>query len=224
MRCSRRPAATRRSSDGVGGGEPSRERRGGEAHAQRAARHPGHWGRGGGDCLSLTATFDLTGKATGTWNVVVTNPDLQTATLTNRFTITQFVPPQLRVDIVGPSAFRTGFPAAYDLVIQNPGNVDALVRAALDRGDSEQRERGVGLHSIGSSPGRGEPDWSLVQDTLTTASGRYLALVIPRVSPGTLSRRIWLTVLTTPTFQLTAALTPPWADGNVLRTCLSDGG
>ena len=29
---------------------------------------------------------------------------------------------------------------------------------------------------------------------------------------------------TTPTFQLTAALTPPWADGNVLRTCLSDGG
>jgi len=36
----------------------------------------------------MTCTFDLTGKAVGQWNVVVTNPDTQTATLTNGFTIT----------------------------------------------------------------------------------------------------------------------------------------
>jgi parallel beta-helix repeat protein len=36
----------------------------------------------------LTCTFPLTGAATGTWNVVVTNPDAQSGTLTNGFTVT----------------------------------------------------------------------------------------------------------------------------------------
>jgi len=35
----------------------------------------------------IACTFDLTGKATGQWNVVVTNPDAQSGTLTNGFTI-----------------------------------------------------------------------------------------------------------------------------------------
>ena len=48
----------------------------------------------------------------------------------------------------------------------------------------------------------------------------YAELVIPRVPPGTVARRIWLTVPTTPTFQLIAALTPPWADGATFRACL----
>src|SRR5262249_5843578 len=57
-----------------------------------------------------------------------------------------------------------------------------------------------------------------------TAAGRYLALVIPRVPPGTTSRRVLLAVPSTPTFQLTAALTPPWSDGYAFRACLVDGG
>jgi len=35
----------------------------------------------------ITCSLDLTGKTTGTWNVVVTNPDSQYSTLTNGFTI-----------------------------------------------------------------------------------------------------------------------------------------
>jgi hypothetical protein len=37
----------------------------------------------------ITCDFNLTGAATGPWNVVVTNPDMQSATLTNGFTVTQ---------------------------------------------------------------------------------------------------------------------------------------
>jgi len=36
----------------------------------------------------ITCDFDLTGADTGLWNVVVTNPDLQSATLLNGFTVT----------------------------------------------------------------------------------------------------------------------------------------
>jgi hypothetical protein len=36
----------------------------------------------------ITCNFDLTGVATGAWNVVVTNPDTQSGTLTNGFTVT----------------------------------------------------------------------------------------------------------------------------------------
>lgn len=35
----------------------------------------------------ITCSFDLNGAAAGTWNVVVTNPDGQSATLTERFTV-----------------------------------------------------------------------------------------------------------------------------------------
>jgi hypothetical protein len=40
-----------------------------------------------GDAASLSATFDLTGAAEGSWDVVVTTPDQQTATLPAGFTL-----------------------------------------------------------------------------------------------------------------------------------------
>jgi len=44
----------------------------------------------------ITCTFDLTGKSTGQWNVVVINPDGTLPTLPNGFTITGEVPPTLQ--------------------------------------------------------------------------------------------------------------------------------
>jgi len=35
----------------------------------------------------ITCDFNLTGAVTGVWDVVVTNPDSQSATLTNGFTV-----------------------------------------------------------------------------------------------------------------------------------------
>src|SRR5205814_6232665 len=57
------------------------------------------------------------------------------------------------------------------------------------------------------------------------ATGRYLDLVLPRVPPGLTTRRVYLTVPSSdPTFKLRAAVTPPWADGDVFRACLANGG
>src|SRR5262249_42294217 len=71
----------------------------------------------------------------------------------------------------------------------------------------------------------GEPDWTQVPDTLTSPDGRYLALVLPRVPPGTVTRRLYLTVPSShASFQLHVALAPPWSDGTLFRTCLEDNG
>lgn len=54
----------------------------------------------------ISCTFDLTGKDTGQWNVVVINPDGTLPTLPNGFTITGNVPPTLQplsVTAISPS-------------------------------------------------------------------------------------------------------------------------
>src|SRR5262249_13856646 len=80
----------------------------------------------GADGSSLTGTFDLAGVVAGAWDVVVTNPDAQIATLPAGFTVTPVAAPELRVDVLGPPLIRALRRTAYDLVIQNPGNIDAL--------------------------------------------------------------------------------------------------
>ena len=54
----------------------------------------------------ITCSFDLTGKATGQWNVVVTNPDLQSAWLANGFTVAANQPTV--AGITPSSALNTG--------------------------------------------------------------------------------------------------------------------
>src|SRR5439155_14283832 len=50
------------------------------------------------DGTSLSATFDLNGKAVGAWNLVLSNPDGQTTTLSSGFSIEALQAAQLRVD------------------------------------------------------------------------------------------------------------------------------
>ncbi|MFA6363624.1 MAG: hypothetical protein WCX19_09065, partial [Methanoregula sp.] len=44
------------------------------------------------DSTKITCMFNLAGATVGQWNVNVTNPDGQTGTLTNGFTITSITP------------------------------------------------------------------------------------------------------------------------------------
>jgi hypothetical protein len=176
-------------------------------------------------CLGLSATFDLAGKAVGAWNVVVTNPDLQTATLTNGFTIEALSAPQLRVTIVGPDTIRAGHPTPFDLVIENQGNVDASFVPLWITEVPTDATLSLDFALTAPPQDAGEPDWSTVPLTFTSAGGRYAPLVIPRVPPGTLTRRVYLTVPSSdPQFQLGAAVAPPWTADTTFRTCLSGGG
>jgi len=74
--------------------------------------------------LNITTTFDLTRKARGIWDVVVTNPNGTAATLLQGFTIEQARAPQLWVDILGRDRVRAGREATFQIVYGNSGNVD----------------------------------------------------------------------------------------------------
>ncbi len=173
------------------------------------------------DGMSLGARFDLQDAAVGAWDVVVTTPDLQTATLAGGFTIDSVEGVPLRVDIIGPDVIRTGYPTAFDLVLQNPGNIDALTVPLWIAGIPTSATVTLDFPLADPPQDAGEPVWSMLPDTLTSAGGRYLAMIIPRVPPGTSVRRVYLTVPAPTTFPLTVALTPPWVNNTVFRNCMS---
>src|SRR4029453_4455797 len=118
-----------------------------------------------------------------------------------------------------------GYPTAFDLVIENTGNVDALAVPLWVTGIPASAT--VTPDFVVSAPPQagGEPGWGAVPLTFTSAGGRYLPLVIPRVPPGTTTRRIVLNVpASVPEFQLAAAVAPSWADDALFRSCVSGGG
>ena len=78
---------------------------------------------GGAD---LAASFDLTSATKGIWDVIVTNPDLSTATLAGGFTVDATGAPQLWTSVTGPSAARRGRSDTFNLNYGNQGNADAL--------------------------------------------------------------------------------------------------
>jgi hypothetical protein len=74
----------------------------------------------------ISTAFNLTGRTPGRWNVMVTNPDGNSATLPDGFTIEQGGAPELWHDVIGPTALRPGRPGRYRFLVGNRGNVDAL--------------------------------------------------------------------------------------------------
>ena len=60
----------------------------------------------------ITCDLDLVGAATGTWNVVVTNPDGQSDTLLGRFTVTA---PPPRVDSIAPNTGPNNDPVSVTI-------------------------------------------------------------------------------------------------------------
>jgi uncharacterized repeat protein (TIGR01451 family) len=71
----------------------------------------------------ITCNFDLTGAAAGLWNVVVANPDGQSGTLTNGFTVTAPPAPDVSISkqVVG-SDFAPGDSITFILTIANDGD------------------------------------------------------------------------------------------------------
>lgn len=74
--------------------------------------------------IVLRTTFDLRGKTSGAWDVVVTNPDGGLGNLPGGFTIEPGGSALVWVDIVGRDATRAGREQVFHLVFGNRGNVD----------------------------------------------------------------------------------------------------
>ncbi|KPL25673.1 MAG: hypothetical protein AMJ75_00150 [Phycisphaerae bacterium SM1_79] len=73
---------------------------------------------------TLTATFNLTGREIGQYNLTVTNPNGQQVTATNPFTIEQGGEAELWVEIVGRETIRVGRWATFIIRYGNSGNVN----------------------------------------------------------------------------------------------------
>lgn len=80
-----------------------------------------------GEPALVTATFDLTGRPLGAWDVVLENPAAPPpAVVADGFTVVAGGTPDVRLGIVGRSRIRTGRDASYLLTLENRGSVDAL--------------------------------------------------------------------------------------------------
>jgi len=73
----------------------------------------------------ITCKFDLTGKAIGTWNVVVTNPDGKSGILPNGFTITGTVTHDVALTqfAATPTSVARGQRVTFSYTVKNNGNV-----------------------------------------------------------------------------------------------------
>ena len=77
------------------------------------------------DGTTLTATFDLAGKARGLWSVVVTNPGGATATLPDAFNIEEARAPNIWVDIIGRYSMRLGRTQKFYIAYGNSGDIES---------------------------------------------------------------------------------------------------
>src|SRR6185369_12484289 len=75
---------------------------------------------------AIAATFDLVGRAIGLWDVVVSNPDGTSKTLTAGFAIEAGRAPELWIDVLGQAFIRSGRGARFTILYGNRGNVDAV--------------------------------------------------------------------------------------------------
>jgi hypothetical protein len=129
---------------------------------------------GGGS--EIGTVFDLAGKATGVWDVVVTNPDGRLAKLPREFVIDQQPEaPALWASFSGRQAIRAGTVSELTIFFGNLGNTDALgvpLSLTIPRAFT-----GALLFRITPPPpqtNQVHTDWTQVPiDTATPAAGYY---------------------------------------------------
>jgi len=128
---------------------------------------------------SISAVFNLIGKAQGTWDVVVTNPDNSTAKLPNGFTIQPNQAASVWVDLMGRDTIRASHSATtYTLLYGNRGNVDAYMVPLFVTGIPKGAEVKA-LFDV--SPINGQAADEIVPPVVSSDTGQGLFVVVPFV-------------------------------------------
>ncbi len=85
------------------------------------------------NATQITCDFLLVGAETGQWNVVVTNPDSQSGTLPNGFTVNEPPAPDVTLSqrLIGRD-FQPGDPITFVLSIANVGDMTAVQPVVVD--------------------------------------------------------------------------------------------
>lgn len=139
---------------------------------------------------SATAVkFDLAGKPTGPWDVVVRNPDGATKTLRGGFVIEQGGAPKLWVDVVGQQLLRSSTDSPFiisrfNIVFGNRGNVDAIgVPLSLSIPQGYVSRRFFMITPPPSQPGQVRDDFSQVPVTVNIRGEESHFIQIPLLLP-----------------------------------------
>lgn len=110
---------------------------------------------------AINATFDLTNRATGSWGVVVANPNGSSRTLDPAFTVESGGTPDLWVDVTG-LVRRPGNASIVTVHYGNRGRVDALgVTLAITLPDGYRNAIYSAISPPPAQVGQARPDWSL---------------------------------------------------------------
>jgi len=135
----------------------------------------------------LNATFDLHGALPGARDLVFTNTDGTTLTISNAFTVTNGGAPNLWVQIVGRGGISPGSNTNIDVVVGNQGSVDAVgVPVTLAGIPSAWKVTpDFAITPPPPIPGAAPIDWSAVPIVFDTNSsqGQVVPLFIPFVAP-----------------------------------------
>ncbi len=150
---------------------------------------------------SISCTFALSGLATGSYNVVVSNPGGATITEQNSFTVQSGGKPDLTVSLLGRPIIRTGLPSTFYVDVTNAGTetayfVPVWVTLPMSLTFSIGEETAVQSAAMASNDG-----------TLD-----YLNFVVSEISPGqTVSVPLQITsAADASSLPLAATLQPPW--------------
>ena len=132
---------------------------------------------------SINCTFSLNGAATGSYSVVVANPNGSSFTKAGAFTVESGGGPIIAADVIGRPKIRTGEPATYDIVVSNSGTQDAYF-TVVQVGFSG----GIELLSLGGAltDPTDTTHFDYSQGSLITASDGYAysELLVPFLAAG----------------------------------------
>lgn len=123
---------------------------------------------------TINTTFDLTKALPGAYNVVVTNPDGTSTTISQAYTIVQGGTTQLSVQLTGSPAFRQNDESPFQVIIRNSGTVDAHdVLLALTLPPTVQYTLACPMPSASDIglPWSTPPDWCQLPMGFTDATG-----------------------------------------------------
>lgn len=140
------------------------------------------------DGRTVSATFDLTGKARGNWDVVVTNPDSASATMPEGFIVQPGRAPQLWVDIVARDTILARRPQTLYITYGNRGNVDAVGVPIWISGIPTDATLTLGFllaaPDLEPIEGVGTVDLSQAPFQIQTDEEIQVALLIPKIPPA----------------------------------------
>jgi hypothetical protein len=129
------------------------------------------------DGTSMTATFDLSGRQLGRWDVNVTLGGGSSANLPQAFTIIPGVGPNLSAHIVGRNLIRLGSKETFFITVTNNGNIDSgpqLIALNIPATFQYSQESGSDLFAVGTST---DPKFGIA--TSGTKNLMYAAANVP---------------------------------------------